>query len=136
MSMLNGQSEGLEPVHPDTGPASPHSESDLSDPDPEIINNITLASGDGYSMAVDEEMEMSDSDADDDAEGEEDADFYADSPPPEEDLVRPASHSSHSSIRPGKRKASIDEDEFMSLNPELYGLRRSVSVARQASKSR
>lgn len=33
---------------------------------------------------------------------------------------------SHDSRRPTKRKATMDEEDFIAANPELYGLRRSV----------
>ena len=35
---------------------------------------------------------------------------------------------SHDSHRPSKRKATAEDDEFIVNNPELYGLRRSVSL--------
>lgn len=48
--------------------------------------------------------------------------------------VHPPSHGSRSSSQTssklGKRKASVEEDDFMQNDPELYGLRRSVSHAR------
>ena len=35
---------------------------------------------------------------------------------------------SHDSRRPTKRKLGIEDDEYIKANPELYGLRRSVSI--------
>ncbi|KAF2222920.1 P-loop containing nucleoside triphosphate hydrolase protein [Elsinoe ampelina] len=67
----------------------------------------------------------SESDDEEDAEGEDDADFDMESPPPEDNVERPQSQSSDDSLRPSKRKASQEEDDFMKQNPELYGLRRS-----------
>ncbi|GAM87744.1 hypothetical protein ANO11243_057710 [Dothideomycetidae sp. 11243] len=128
MSMSNGQSPSLGTAHSDPPRPPARSESDLSEPDPEVINDLVVDGADGFDSMEEavQEMGTSESDEDDDAEGEADDDYDAESPPPEEDDMRPASHSSHSSTRPGKRKASVDEDDFMTQNPELYGLRRSV----------
>ncbi|KAF4549455.1 Chromodomain helicase hrp3-like protein [Elsinoe fawcettii] len=126
MSLTNGHSTPLEDGHPKLASRSPRSESDLSDPDPEVIEGITVDNEDDQDAMQDviHEMETSESDDEEDADGEEDADFDMDSPPPE-DTERPQSRSSDDSIRPSKRKASVEEDEFMKKNPELYGLRRS-----------
>ncbi len=65
-----------------------------------------------------------------DNDGSEDADFDM-----EEDGLTPQSEgaapladnsSSQGSRRGSKRKAAIEEDEYIKANPELYGLRRSV----------
>jgi hypothetical protein len=73
---------------------------------------------------------MSDSGSDVDAEGSED-DEYAHAPNQSSALLElndpPTDSSSTSSGASRKRKTSIDEEEFMRTNPELYGLRRSVS---------
>jgi chromodomain-helicase-DNA-binding protein 1 len=73
---------------------------------------------------------MSDSGSDVDAEGSED-DEYAQIQNQSSALVKlndpPTDSSSTSSGASRKRKTSIDEEEFMRTNPELYGLRRSVS---------
>ena len=37
--------------------------------------------------------------------------------------------------RASKRKAAVDEDEFIASNPELYGLRRSVRTARSTRRA-
>ena len=65
---------------------------------------------------------------DEDAIGSDDADYEMDdSPAP---AVQPASRGSRSlsetSSKLGKRKSSVEEDDFMMQDPELYGLRRSV----------
>jgi len=76
------------------------------------------------------------SDDEQDAEGEEDEDYDVESQAPEdEDDEEPARKNipAHSTTRPGKRKASMDEDHYMKQNPELYGLRRSVSQLRSYS---
>ncbi|TKX23892.1 SNF2 family N-terminal domain-containing protein 7 [Elsinoe australis] len=127
MSVPNGRSTPVEDHRSHHPRESPHSDSDLSEPDPEVIEGITLDQEDGPDSMQDviHEMETSESDNEEDAEGEDDADYDVESPPPEEDALRPDSRSSGSSIRPSKRKASVDEEELMQQNPELYGLRRS-----------
>jgi chromodomain-helicase-DNA-binding protein 1 len=65
---------------------------------------------------------------DEDAVGSDDADYEMESPPP---LVVHVTHESDSSSegsrRPSKRKApTLNDEEHMKNNPELYGIRRSV----------
>ena len=61
------------------------------------------------------------------AEGEADGDYDSESPPSEHAPSSPAqSVSSQDSSRPLKRKVSPEKDDYMTQNPELYGLRRSV----------
>lgn len=136
MSIVDDHDGPSDYTHPQLSGRASRSESDLSEPDPEVINGINVNTQNGIDSmehAV-QDMETSESDADadgmedddEDAEGEDDADYDVESLGVEEDDIRPASQSSHSSIRPGKRKASIDEEDFVLQNPELYGLRRSV----------
>ncbi|KAF1915035.1 hypothetical protein BDU57DRAFT_410203, partial [Ampelomyces quisqualis] len=127
----NGHTSPL-PVHvtPTQSP-SQHSDSDLSDARGAAAaepSSDVDAPGEDYDddepAAVD-----SDSSADVDAEGEPDADYDSDSPPSEHaPSSRAQSVSSQESSRPLKRKASTsaDKDDYMTQNPELYGLRRSV----------
>lgn len=127
------------PVH--AAPAqstSQHSVSDASDAQepiaPEPSSDID-APGEEYDddepMAVD-----SDSSADVDAEGEPDGDYDSDSPPSEHaPSSRAQSVSSRESSRPLKRKASSEKDDYMTQNPELYGLRRSVGGSDHTCKS-
>jgi chromodomain-helicase-DNA-binding protein 1 len=69
----------------------------------------------------------SDSSDDVDAEGEADGDYDSESPPPEQAESDDARSSiSQESSRPSKRKASPGGDDYITQNPELYGLRRSV----------
>jgi chromodomain-helicase-DNA-binding protein 1 len=70
----------------------------------------------------------SDSSDDVDAEGEADGDYDSESPPPEQAESDDDARSSVSqeSSRPSKRKASTEGDDYITQNPELYGLRRSV----------
>lgn len=67
------------------------------------------------------------SSSDEDADGEPDGDYDSETPPPAEvDGRHSPSSSSDESVRPQKRKASVEDDEHITQNPELYGLRRSV----------
>lgn len=124
MSPSNGTTSHLPPQ-------SPRSDSDLSEPqEPESIDAIeepTEVPQEEQSFMEDAAQDMitSESDGEEDAEGEEDDDFQ--SPVHDEDNTRRASTSSEDSTRPSKRKAaSAEDDDFMTQNPELYGLRRSV----------
>lgn len=68
--------------------------------------------------------ELEEEDGDDD---EQDANFDEETPPPEAaNGMRHDGSSSEEDVRSGKRKATVDDDQFMKQNPELYGLRRSV----------
>ena len=77
--------------------------------------------------------ELSDSEpsADEDAMGSDDAEYELDSSPPpaiQNAALRDTRSASETSSKLGKRKASADDEEdFMINDPELYGLRRSVS---------
>jgi chromodomain-helicase-DNA-binding protein 1 len=108
-----------------------HSDSDLSDaqePAAAEPSSDVDAPGEEYD---DDEPAAADSDVSDDvdAEGEPDGDYDSDSPPSEHaPSSRARSSSSQESSRPLKRKVSADKDDYMTQNPELYGLRRSVSV--------
>lgn len=106
-----------------------HSDSELSD-----AKDATAEDGSSNDEAQedthDEDAQgysMTDSSEDVDAEGEPDGDYDSETPPPAEQEASAAeTSSSDTSRRPSKRKASVDDDEFMEQNPELYGLRRSV----------
>jgi len=107
------------------------SESDLSDlQDSEVIEPTAARRQVVNDSMVDvvHEMETSESDGEEDAEGEDDADYDSETPPLDKDAVRRLSTSSSDSIRPAKRKAQGDGEDFMEQNPELYGLRRSVCI--------
>lgn len=83
-------------------------------------------------------MSESDASADDNASDDGDFDMQQSSPSRHEDqddleviddvLPTPTRASSSDSSRPPKRKAKVDEDEYIKANPELYGLRRSVCL--------
>jgi chromodomain-helicase-DNA-binding protein 1 len=79
---------------------------------------------DDQDAELDDDMETSD---DADAEGEPDGDYDSETPPlARVNGARSQSLTSQGSSRSRKRKASVEEDEFITQNPELYGLRRSV----------
>jgi chromodomain-helicase-DNA-binding protein 1 len=69
------------------------------------------------------ELEEDDQDGDDN-----DADFDEETPPPEHANGNHDASSSEDDVRSGKRKITANDDTYMKQNPELYGLRRSVSV--------
>lgn len=134
----NGHSAPLAVHAAPTQSPSQHSDSDLSDTHqpaaPEPSSDIDAPGeedDDDELMAVD-----SDSSEDVDAEGEPDADYDSDSPPSEHaPSSRAQSVSSQESSRPLKRKASSEKDDYMTQNPELYGLRRSVGGPHKPRKN-
>ncbi|KAK4508468.1 hypothetical protein PRZ48_002207 [Zasmidium cellare] len=129
MSLTNGHSSEADADLLKPSPQPQRSESDLSDAND--IPTTTLspdAPQDGVHSDDDaiHDMATSELDEDEDAPGEEDADFDEASPPPgQADAAHNAASSSESSSRSGKRKAEVDDEEYMKQNPELYGLRRS-----------
>lgn len=142
MSLANGHAiEGdsgfLKPSHPS------HSESDLSELHDIPTNTIPSNSAVNHQVPSDEDdaihdMATSELDEDEDAPGEEeDADFDEETPPPAAaDGIDQEISSSESTSRHGKRKAEVDDEEYMKQNPELYGLRRSVGAANPRSQLR
>jgi chromodomain-helicase-DNA-binding protein 1 len=111
------------------GRASP-SDSDLSDSHEPAAHDASDADAPGEEYDSNDEMAVdSDSSNDVDAEGEPDGDYDSDSPPSEQaESERARSSVSQDSSRPSKRKASAEKDDYITQNPELYGLRRSVRV--------
>lgn len=132
MSLANGHISPVTGSSSHLPPQSPRSDSDLSEPqEPESIDAIDepseIAQEQSFMEDAAQDMITSESDGEEDAEGEEDDDYDAQSPVNEDDTTRRASISSEESIRPAKRKAApAEDDDFMTQNPELYGLRRSV----------
>ena len=105
------------------------SDSDLSDTrEPAAPAPTSDADAPGEEYDEDEDMAVvSDSSDDVDAEGEPDGDYDSDSPPSEQaESDHAHSSASQESRRPPKRKASVEKEDYMTQNPELYGLRRSV----------
>ena len=112
------------------GPRAPSSESDLSEaidppkPTSPYIQGSHKDTENNYHSPED-----SLSSQDEDALGSDDADYEIESPlPPTIQVTRDALSSSDDSRRPSKRKAGIEEDEYIMNNPELYGIRRSVRI--------
>lgn len=104
------------------------SESELSDPTNRAAAALSPSS-DAQSPVQDEDNEvdaLSDSSHSEDAEGSEDGDYESETPPAQSDNEEVDRSSSEDSQRPRKRKASVEDDEYINQNPELYGLRRSV----------
>ncbi|KAF2088907.1 chromo domain-containing protein 1 [Saccharata proteae CBS 121410] len=107
--------------------ASSHSESALSDHAGAAVRTTSPAQDHEHSTNeedVDDEH-MSDSSHSEDAEGTEDGDYESDSLAAAQ-FDGPADRStSEDSQRPSKRKASVEDDDYITKDPELYGLRRS-----------
>lgn len=113
------------------GHVTSESESDLSDA-VDAPNNPPPSS-----HPEDQELEQSSQDQnpntesssshEEDAIGSDDADYDMETPPPvEQNVIPDETSSSEDSRSHNKRKASVDQDDYMTSNPELYGLRRSV----------
>lgn len=109
-------------------------ESDLSevrdDAQLEVLSDPPSSSPDPESPdAYEQDLSASDEDSDQDAEGSDDADYEDIHPAAaqHEDSDRSRSPSI-ASDKSKKRKMSMDEEDYILANPELYGLRRSVRV--------
>ena len=110
---------------------APSSESDLSDAIDPPMPTIPSPHRGGREISENgfNSMQNSISSQDEDAIGSDDADYEMESPPPPQvHMTRDDRSSSHDSPRPSKRKAGIEEDEYIMNNPELYGIRRSVGA--------
>jgi hypothetical protein len=128
MSFENGHLPSSdEPTYATLDPKLSHSESELSDvndmPDQAVPESVDHVMHDGPSPEDDE-----------DADGSDDADYDVQSPPSKASPdSRHSSVSSDASSVSRKRKAEpepgVDDEHYMQDNPELYGLRRSVSWA-------
>lgn len=130
MPYTNGHTTPIAVHMVPTTTLSQHSDSDLSDAQEPVAVDLSSdidAPGEDDDDDDDAAAARSDSSADVDADGEPDGDYDSDSPPSEHaPSSRARSLSSQGSPRPLKRKASEDKDSYMTQNPELYGLRRSV----------
>lgn len=134
MSMPNGHAAVLESDGREPSAQPLRSESELSDlndaPPPRSPPQDETHSDDDaiHDMAT---SEMED---DEDAPGEDDAEYEAASPQPETTGgMRHDRSSSEEDVRSGKRKSEVDDEQYMKQNPELYGLRRSVSASNPTS---
>lgn len=126
---MNGHSSPQAMDENTTADLSAHSDSELSDTKNNAAQDPSSdedAPGEEYSE--DEEMaDATDSSEDADADGEPDGDYDSETPPPAQARSsREQSSTSQESRRPAKRKASAEGDDYITQNPELYGLRRSV----------
>lgn len=120
------------PVNTFTNPdlSTSDSESDLS----EALDVPNASTSSPKSEAQEMEAETpsegmnSESSHDEDAIGSDDADYDMEtSAPAELHVIRDDPSSSEDSRRQSKRKIGVEHDDHMIKNPELYGLRRSVS---------
>lgn len=112
-------------------PSTSDSESDLSEA-VDVPNTSTLSSNpeaqetDGKSQS---QRMNTDSSHDEDAIGSDDADYDIETPAaPYPTITRDDASSSEDSRKYAKRKIGVEHDDHMMNNPELYGLRRSVSL--------
>lgn len=123
--LQNGHLSPLEQNESTPNDAAASSDSELSD----IRENIDLVVPPSKMEGIQQDSMKDDgfaSSQDQDAEGSEDGDYDIETPPQERASLAPEHSSSNESSRSRKRKASMDENELMLQNPELYGLRRSV----------
>lgn len=91
-------------------------------PDPEDSNEYVNGGHDFAESSSSTDENNASDDGDFDMEDEVDDDQAT----AQSDGTGDARSSSNGSSRPAKRKATVDEDEYIKANPELYGLRRSV----------
>ncbi len=100
------------------------------------LSEVANPSADGASAAGSSKSQSEGSEQEDDASGSDiqgasdDGDYDVDEDPVAAD-VNPNIRRSESSEsrRPTKRKLGVEDDEHIKANPELYGLRRSVSFS-------
>ncbi|KAE9989972.1 hypothetical protein EG327_002068 [Venturia inaequalis] len=123
-STSNGHSS-VSPVLHNTDPTSPRPDSDdLSDPQPPSpAESSTSIESDPE--ADDPDVESPDSDSDEDAEGSEDEDFDITLTSRSRPVAAQSDRSSSSPEPSRKRKLSVEYEDDINNNPELYGLRRS-----------
>lgn len=105
-------------------------DSDLSDAHEDPSDRPSPASSDHHvdvSNQAHDDEDIQDSDVSDADNASDDGDFDMQlSPASQHEDVAEDGASSPDSSRGSKRKAPIDDDQYIKANPELYGLRRSV----------
>lgn len=113
-----------EPAQSDSDLSDAHREP-VDEPSPTPSNSVQ-----NTSKYADGEVDLSASDDEPTPDNAfEDAEFdMEESPPSQHDDAVETRSSSSDSNRASKRKVSAAEDHYMRENPELYGLRRSVSI--------
>ncbi len=112
------------------GAPTPDSESDLSEAIDLPNAPTSFSNSEQYDAGGDTKLQDSDagSSHDEDALGSDDPDYNMATPPIGDTRSgRDARSSSEDSPRQRKRKAGLEPDDYMLNDPELYGLRRSVS---------
>lgn len=109
-------------------PATTESESDLSEADDIPNASVSSQPGDEDDDQNIQDSKMTpESSHEEDAVGSDDAEYDMETPPlADQSLTYDHRSSSEDSRRAAKRKASVEQDDFMNNDPELYGLRRSV----------
>lgn len=125
------------PIHADVSQNGYRSESDLSEvnetaPVPARDSTSPSPSPTGHEYSEDAEAELDLNDAaessEDQAQASDDADYDMEESlaASQSDEHRDDRSTSRESRRALKRKAVVEEDDYIRENPELYGLRRSV----------
>jgi chromodomain-helicase-DNA-binding protein 1 len=110
------------------GIVTPASESDLSEALDLPIASASLPNSERYDVKGDARPQSTDEESEEDAIGEDDPDFDMVTPPTaNQGSLDDAHSSSEESPQQRKRKAGVEPDDYMLNDPELYGLRRSVS---------
>jgi len=130
LSFTNGQGSPLANSTLTNDDAPYDSESDLSEVAIPLADEPSPASSPNHQSEFGaQDTEASDSSAEEAQDESDDADFdIEESPAPA--ITNGNRHdrsTSTESRRPAKRKHGVEEDEHIKANPELYGLRRSVS---------
>lgn len=127
---MNGNLSSLSSKDPTNTAIESDSESGLSEAidDPATLAPPTnferphMTEDRGFGGADDEPSQ------DEDALGSDDPDYNMETPPHQNaESSQDARSTSQDSPRQRKRKAGVDKDDFIRDDPELYGLRRSVS---------
>ena len=130
LAYSNGHLSPIPTKRATDGAATPQSESDLSEALDTPNAPVTFPNSEQTHGGKNGQSRASDDDSlqDEDALGSDDPDYDLATPPP----GNAGSHaedvsSSQNSPRQRKRKAGPEQEDFMLNDPELYGLRRSVS---------
>ena len=132
LSYSNGHLSPLPKKPMVNGAITPSSDSDLSEA--MDVPNDTASSPSNGSNDLREDGRIRESEPesipDEDALGSDDPDYNIATPPPGNSSTgRDARSSSQGSPQHKKRKNGAEPDDYILSNPELYGLRRSVSSA-------
>ena len=110
------------------GTVTPASESDLSEALDLPNAPTSFPNGELYVAEEDIKAQSTDEESEEDAIGEDDPDYDMVTPPTaNQGSLDDARSSSEESPRQRKRKSGVEPDDYILNDPELYGLRRSVS---------